>query len=143
MSEPDREWIYAIDDNRLGPVSAAEIATLISIKHLPEHTLVWRVGMAEWVPAISVPAIAVLCAPSLPKHTTAKRATPLHIEKAGHSGGGSFEEIMAQDPSAVHERCRGPDALRGNRVLSYVRAAYAKERSRQHDPSAPRRAHAH
>ena len=66
MTEPDREWIYAVDGERRGPLSAKEIAALISGDRLPQSTLVWKPGMAEWRPAYGVQEIAGYCAPPLP-----------------------------------------------------------------------------
>lgn len=67
MTEPDREWIYAVDGKRIGPVSAREIAVLISSDRLSLGALVWKPGMKGWISASDAPEIARLCAPPLPE----------------------------------------------------------------------------
>lgn len=42
------QWYYAIDDQRLGPVSHAELERLIEKGSLIGRSLVWRKGMDQW-----------------------------------------------------------------------------------------------
>lgn len=44
------EWYYAIDGQRLGPVSLHEMARLVAAGTVTADTLVWRAGMAQWQP---------------------------------------------------------------------------------------------
>ncbi len=44
------QWYYSIDGQRLGPVSQAEFETLVTNGVVKAETLVWRQGMAEWLP---------------------------------------------------------------------------------------------
>ncbi len=66
MTESDQEWIYVVGGQRHGPLSAREIATLISGDRLAAHTLVWKPGMSEWRSACDVHEIAGYCPPPLP-----------------------------------------------------------------------------
>lgn len=53
------QWYYAINGQRLGPVSQAEFEQLASAGTITAATLVWRDGMADWRPyAEAVPAAA-------------------------------------------------------------------------------------
>jgi len=47
-------WYYAQDDEQKGPVSGAELRELASSGKLAGDDLIWREGMAEWVPAQKV-----------------------------------------------------------------------------------------
>lgn len=48
------EWYYAINNAQRGPVSEAELRDLADRGQLKPGDLVWKDGMAEWVPASSV-----------------------------------------------------------------------------------------
>ncbi len=76
MTESERVWIYAVGNERRGPVSAGELGLLISSGRLLASTLVWRPGMAEWHEAGHVTEIAALCAPPVPKATRAEPSAP-------------------------------------------------------------------
>lgn len=43
------QWYYAINGQRLGPVSQTEFEQLVSSGQIKGETLVWRQGMANWV----------------------------------------------------------------------------------------------
>ncbi len=43
-------WFYARGQERLGPVSAATIRHLLQARAIARETLVWREGMADWLP---------------------------------------------------------------------------------------------
>ncbi len=45
------EWFYAQENQRFGPVSAAELKALADAGKLRPEDLVWREGMDGWVPA--------------------------------------------------------------------------------------------
>lgn len=48
-------WYYARGDQRMGPVDDTQIAALASTGQITGQTLVWREGMADWVPWSRVP----------------------------------------------------------------------------------------
>ena len=56
----DGEFWYDADGTPTGPVSLSEIEAAISAGTLTPATLVWQDGMADWVPAETVPAIDAL-----------------------------------------------------------------------------------
>jgi TM2 domain-containing membrane protein YozV len=49
-----QEWFYAVDGDRQGPVSAAELKKLADAGNLKAGDLVWKEGMADWAPAKSI-----------------------------------------------------------------------------------------
>ena len=56
------DWYYAINGQRVGPVSESNFAQLVANGVITEDTLVWRKGMAQWVrwdaiaPTVELPA---------------------------------------------------------------------------------------
>jgi len=44
------QWFYAEGNQRVGPVSEAEFQTLVRNGIIKNETLVWRQGMANWLP---------------------------------------------------------------------------------------------
>jgi uncharacterized RDD family membrane protein YckC len=48
------EWFYALNGVQQGPIQRAALLQLLSSGQVPPDSLVWREGMAEWVPAHSV-----------------------------------------------------------------------------------------
>lgn len=46
----EMNWYYAIDNQRVGPVSESSISMLLSAGTVSGTTLVWREGMANWQP---------------------------------------------------------------------------------------------
>ena len=47
---PDNYWFYAIGEDKIGPITQAEILKLIDEKTIDANTLVWRSPMKEWIP---------------------------------------------------------------------------------------------
>lgn len=48
------DWFYAKDNRQLGPVSSSELKRLAESGQLTADDLVWREGLAEWMPADKV-----------------------------------------------------------------------------------------
>lgn len=61
-----REWHYAIDGERAGPVEPAELRALAAAGRLGPDDLVWKPGLAEWVAARSVRGLFAPGPPPLP-----------------------------------------------------------------------------
>jgi hypothetical protein len=51
------EWFYARDGKKCGPFSPTQFKQLAGTGVLHPEDLVWKTGMAKWVPAISIPAL--------------------------------------------------------------------------------------
>ena len=52
-----RDWYYAKDDIRSGPISLDEIRSAVATSEITEDTLVWKRGTLEWMPAKNVPEL--------------------------------------------------------------------------------------
>ena len=53
----DAVWYFAIDEEERGPVTEAQLRTLIGTGNLSREDLVWREGLDDWVPAGQVPGL--------------------------------------------------------------------------------------
>lgn len=51
MSEKKPGWYYAVEGERKGPVTSAELKRLADSGKLKASDLVWKEGMSEWAPA--------------------------------------------------------------------------------------------
>jgi hypothetical protein len=49
------DYYYGSATDRKGPVSAEQLKVLFGQRRLPPTTQVWSEGMAQWVPATSIP----------------------------------------------------------------------------------------
>jgi len=52
------DWYYAQGDQRLGPVSLAELRSFLQSGRIQKATLVWTDGMQDWLPAAEVRALS-------------------------------------------------------------------------------------
>ena len=49
-----QEWYYSVEGDRQGPVSAQELKKLVEAGSIKASDLVWKDGMADWVPAKTI-----------------------------------------------------------------------------------------
>ena len=49
------DWFYGKDGTQHGPVSEHDMTTLISSGQVDASTIIWREGMADWLPVNQVP----------------------------------------------------------------------------------------
>ena len=54
------DWYYAINNERIGPVSEGEFLRLIASGEVGRDTMVWREGMTAWQPCHEVQPAARL-----------------------------------------------------------------------------------
>ena len=55
---PSGEWYYLQGMQPVGPVPLANIMAMVQSGLIGPHSLVWRTGLAQWVPAGSLPELA-------------------------------------------------------------------------------------
>lgn len=54
----DRQWLYAVMGQQLGPVPESEIRILIASGGIPSDTLLWHKGMTDWMEVQHIPAFS-------------------------------------------------------------------------------------
>ncbi|MBI2806128.1 MAG: SEL1-like repeat protein [Planctomycetes bacterium] len=60
------EWYYAKDGKKLGPCSVPQLKELAAKGQLAAADLVWKVGLAQWVPAQTIKGLFSTMPPSVP-----------------------------------------------------------------------------
>jgi membrane protease subunit (stomatin/prohibitin family) len=60
------QWYVAVEGQQRGPFDAAALSGYVAAGTLTAATLVWHAGMAEWLAAADVPAIAALMPAATP-----------------------------------------------------------------------------
>jgi uncharacterized RDD family membrane protein YckC len=73
------QWYYSNDGQRLGPVSQAEFETLVTNGAVKAETLVWRQGMADWLPHQKVNGGVPANTPATADLTAAAEATEVCV----------------------------------------------------------------
>lgn len=83
-----QEWHYSVDGAQLGPVSAAELKKLAEAGKLKQADLVWKDGMADWVPAKSIKGLfgAAASSAGTPKADQPAAAAPDTDERPSSRG---------------------------------------------------------
>ena len=60
------QWFYTIRGERYGPASEALLKTLADRGEFKPTDLVWKEGLASWIPAQSIPRLFTRTSPTLP-----------------------------------------------------------------------------
>jgi TM2 domain-containing membrane protein YozV len=66
MSSSGGGWYYSHDGERAGPVGADDLKAMAQAGRLRANDLVWKEGLAEWVPASSVEGLLPMAPSSVP-----------------------------------------------------------------------------
>src|SRR5262249_53169436 len=51
VSHPPRVWYYAIDDNKIVPLSLDQLKQALAVRQNPRDVRVWREGFSKWIRA--------------------------------------------------------------------------------------------
>lgn len=99
----ERVWYVAIEDAQVGPVNLSEVEERWDGKEIDEDTLVWKAGMADWIPLVDVPELAYLITerPQAQRGSMARAgASAAAGSSLGMQGyGASSPQEMADEPS--------------------------------------------
>lgn len=91
------QWYYSKNGNQLGPISAEEIKSKLSTGEIGSADLVWKDGMADWVPAsqvgelrslVSSPTLATESSPGAPVSTQSPYSPPISVQGSAVGPGG-------------------------------------------------------
>jgi uncharacterized membrane protein YjgN (DUF898 family) len=94
------QWYYANNGQRSGPISDAEFQALVQAGTIGPTTLVWRQGMANWLPLSQV---------SPAGGSSSTQAESAVAAQAGGGGGGDFGGGVATATASAP--ARGPEPL--------------------------------
>lgn len=68
----DKKWFYYLDEHKYGPLTEDALKEKFKNKELEDYTLIWKDGMASWLPAHKV-NIFIECL-DLPEEIQPKKA---------------------------------------------------------------------
>lgn len=86
------QWYYVKNSQQIGPVDQANLKSLMRSGTVAPTDLVWKEGMADWVPASSVIVVAPSAPPSSPRPPSPpQRTTTTHSS--------NVEPVLSQEPS--------------------------------------------
>lgn len=71
------QWYYSKNGTQLGPVAQGELLAKLSSGEVAQSDLVWKEGMADWLPASQVAELKVLASASPPAHGGASAQAPV------------------------------------------------------------------
>jgi GYF domain 2 len=100
----DTQWYIARDGKQHGPLTDIEMRTFVAHSYLRPADLIWRPGMAEWLPAPQVfpavfqaPAPAAAPAPSVAPHAPAAPAPATTAQPSTTAHTSDFDKSDAAD----------------------------------------------
>ncbi len=130
-----QEWFYTKDGQRVGPVSLEELQTLAASGGLQPSDMVWKQGMAQWTPAVSVSELGTsLMPPPLPKVVPAS-PPPL---STGRRMGEDSTRVLAKSPISERVADDGASSASSKRLDGETRVLQSTsrfDRLRQKHPS--------
>lgn len=90
-----QEWYYQQNGQKHGPISGADLKQLVVAGKLQPTDLIWKEGMAKWVPARSVKGLFPAAAPSTSRQGVKATATKPATAPA------QVEEVVEAKPAAI------------------------------------------
>ena len=100
MAQQEKVWYYAKGGQKFGPYSGIELRTIAQSGKISANDLIWKEGLAKWVPASSAKGLLPVTTPAVPPPlpqedtSTTSQAAPLEGEK-------SFEKNATNHASPV------------------------------------------
>jgi len=101
-------WFYAVENNRLGPVTEEQLRGLFAAGRANARTLVWRDGMGDWTPLYKIPELSGLL--------SAGASGPCVHLQGGLLGGAAADELAGLPPLELLQL--SPDTLAFGQSLS-------------------------
>lgn len=88
------KWFYAIGTEQYGPVTTLELRGLMASGKLSPQDLVWKEGMTEWMPVVTVAELKDLS--TRPGELDSPRATATHVAKIYCTTCGAAVDVRAE-----------------------------------------------
>src|SRR5215813_2474556 len=86
-SAPAAMWYVMVGDTETGPLTRVDVGVEVASGAINGETLVWREGMADWVPGAKVPELAQLFVKP-PRSPRGSKPPPPHKSKPNEKGMG-------------------------------------------------------
>lgn len=88
-----QQWYYSKNGTQLGPVAQGELLAKLSSGEVAQSDLVWKEGMADWLPASQVAELKVLASATPPALAGSVQA-PVSPYAAPHATGFGNEPLI-------------------------------------------------
>lgn len=107
-SQPQQQWYYSRDGARIGPVSASQLKLAADNGHLTRADLVWKEGLADWVPAARVKGLFPDAPPPVPAEPPALfTAAPNSMQSSAvASSNATACPFCGEEILAVAKKCK-------------------------------------
>lgn len=92
-------WYYSAEDAAVGPYSADDIENLFVTRQITAETLVWRKGLAEWMPLADTDEFAHLADVGLPP--------PLPLARQQATAGNARDAVLVAERAEPDQRAGG------------------------------------
>lgn len=101
-------WYYAEGDRRLGPISETELLNLVYAGTIKDETLVWKEGMADWTPYLSVKGTVTAATAATARAGTAEPMAGSPTAVVCSNCGNSFpsDEVIPVEGNLVCASCK-------------------------------------
>lgn len=120
MSDQGKIWFIYLTDHHEGPFSVQEVAEKAKQGLVSGQTLAWKDGMAEWVPAETIPELAGAFG-AAPAASAPSGDVSLAQLLAAEQNSGGISMAESSEPSLGLDASAGPDT--GSALSSLVSAA--------------------
>lgn len=97
----DKVWWYAKGDKQFGPYSGAELKEAATAGQLTSTDLIWKEGMANWLPASSVKGLIPVAVPTAPPPLPTEQRSSSTIAKQSASKPQLSQGIRQSAPAAA------------------------------------------
>jgi uncharacterized RDD family membrane protein YckC len=95
----DDAWYYAQNNQQLGPVTLEALRTMAASGQIAPDNLVWTQGMAQWLPARTVPEVGnALVNVAAPTHAGFQQAPSAYAPAAAPLGYGGYQSYAGGQP---------------------------------------------
>ena len=94
-------WMAVVEGKQHGPLSNSELKSLADCKRLQPTDLIWKEGMAEWVPASKIKGLFPAAPPPLPASPVADKSPD--VASAAKNLFGAFAGAAKRAGSRVRE----------------------------------------
>ena len=106
----DSQWYIAREGKQHGPLTDIEMRTFVAHSYLRPSDLIWRAGMAEWLPAPAIfPAVFQQAAPgpqAAPQPQTQPNGQPQNAHSSSPAHASDFDAVASEETSDGRSRTK-------------------------------------
>lgn len=96
MAQEDKVWWYATGDQKCGPYSARELKAAAVSGKFVSTDLVWKNGLAKWVPASSIKGLISPAPANMPPPLPATQINPAPLSQTARTADAIIESVQKE-----------------------------------------------